>query len=210
MGVTHLFVTFYFDEQALNEFAAFGITLIFLPCISAMGIKTSSGKLANVRPMGKTGSTLELTLHDLGNIERVEADDGRVVFSSCAPLERIEVDASDNLCNKFIEEFISSADVLVCRGSNEVQVKMVCKCIELGVLPVLPSDDINELAFLPDNFHRLISRIWKKLYFSPNPNENLSVSINEFNESRQFLNCYSKENEQYIRVLLEFAFSFLH
>lgn len=207
LGITHLFATFYFDDKMAGSFASAGIKLIFLPTVQGSVACPRKNKLLDVRAMGKTGVTLEVSKYDAADIERIESNDGRVVFSQKEPLQRIEFDAKGNFRDEEFLSLLKDVDVLVCRAKASTQVALLSACLDHGVLPIIPRADIDSLSHLSANFSQILTRNWNKLYFSDEKSPTIEEAKSTFFQGLPFLHTYSSNSNNLARFLIEDSYA---
>ena len=207
LGITHLYVTFYFDNKVADSFASAGIKLIFLPTVKGSVACPRKNRLLDVRAMGRTGVTLEVSKYDAADIERIESNDGRVVFSQKEPLQRIEFDAKGDFRDKEFVTLLKDVDVLVCRARSSTQVTLLSTCLDHGVLPIIPGADIDSLSHLSANFSQILNRNWNKLYFSDEQSPTIEDAKSAFFQALPFLHSYSSNNNSLARFLIEISYA---
>ncbi|GFD75877.1 hypothetical protein KUL113_52970 [Tenacibaculum sp. KUL113] len=208
LGVTHLYVTFFVDKATTLKFSAKNIALIFIPELSFQhAIKLEKSKVVYLRPMGKAGSTIEATLFNQNQIERIEADEGRVVFHEKKPEKTLHIDANNIKSDHSIKALLSESLAVVCRAGLQQQVDVITLCVEHGSLPVVPTEKIEQLVHLNESFVRLFQRDWQKLYLGEHVSSNVESALHGFENACKWLCCYSRSDSSYVRNIVELVFS---
>ncbi|ANB25040.1 hypothetical protein A6F57_07400 [Alteromonas stellipolaris] len=208
LGVTHLYVTFFVDEATTLKFSAKNIALIFIPELSFQHtIKLEKSKVLYLRPMGKAGLTIEATLFNQNQIERIEAAEGRVVFHEKKPEKTLHIDCNNIKSNHCIKALLSESLVVVCRAAVQQQVDVITLCVEHGSLPVIPTEKTEQLVHLNESFVRLIQRDWQKLYLGEHGSSNIKSALRSFENASKWLCYYSRSDSSYVRSIVELVFS---
>ena len=208
LGVTHLYVTFFIDKATTLKFSAKNIALIFIPELSFQrATKLEKSKVLNLRPMGKAGLTIEATLFNQNQIERIEADEGRVVFHEKKPEKTLHIDANNIKCDHSIKALLSESLVVVCRAALQQQVDVITLCVEHGSLPVIPTEKAEQLVHLNESFVRLFQRGWQKLYLGEHISSNVQSALHSFENACKWLCYYSRSDSSYVRSIVELVFS---